>query len=210
MTRALRKTGARTRRFLADALTWRLPQRQNAVVAWSLVGGSIWFLGNLTPGAIEIGTLIAGVYLVLVLAAVCAIDARFGIIPDGLNLALATGGMADYTLEHGGELYAGILEAAAVFLAVAAFRSAFRALRGYDGLGFGDVKFLAAASLWIGFTALPGAILISVGSALAAILLLNAPRYAIGGRDAIPFGPHLAAGVWLTWITGQVWTSGIT
>ena len=52
MTRALRKTGARIRRFFGDALAWRAPDRQYGVVAWGLIAGAIWFAAGLagTPG----------------------------------------------------------------------------------------------------------------------------------------------------------------
>lgn len=204
MILALRKTTGRTGRFLRRALAWRAPDRAHAVVAWGLVGGAVWLAAGLPGDPVWPTAAVAGIYLVTVLAAISAIDARFGIIPDSLVVTLAAGGLAEYVLAHGPRPFAGILEAAAVFLAAAAFRAAFRMLRGYDGLGFGDVKFVAAASLWIGFAALPGAILIAVVSALVAILLLKADRHEIGGKDAIPFGPHLAIGVWLTWAIGPI------
>ena len=47
MTRALRKTGARIRRFFGDALAWRAPDRQYGVVAWGLIAGAIWFAAGL-------------------------------------------------------------------------------------------------------------------------------------------------------------------
>jgi leader peptidase (prepilin peptidase)/N-methyltransferase len=205
---ALRKTARRIGRFLADGLTFRRARRQDAVVAWSLVGGSIWLVASLVFGTIEPAVLCSGLYLLVVLLAVCAIDARFGIIPDSFNLALVAGGVAEYALAHDAAVHIGVFEAAAVFVAVAAFRSAFRWLRGYDGFGFGDVKFVSAASLWIGFEALPGAVLIAVGSALVAILLSGTERYEVGGRPAIPFGPHLATGVWLTWNFDKLWGFG--
>lgn len=205
MNCALPKLARRIGRFLADGLTFRRARRHDALVAWSLVGGSIWLVASLVSGAVEPEVLYSGLYLLVVLMAVCAIDARFGIIPDGFNLALAAGGVAEYAFAHGAAVYIGVFEAAAVFVAVAAFRSTFRWLRGYDGFGFGDVKFVSAASLWIGFAALPGAVLIAVGSALAAILLSGGERYEVGGRPAIPFGPHLAAGIWLTWNFDKLW-----
>lgn len=208
MNCALPKTARRVGRFLADGLTFRRARRHDAFAAWSLVGGSIWLVAGLVSGTIEPEVLCFGLYLLAVLMAVCAIDARFGIIPDSLNLALAAGGVAEYVSAQGAAVYMGVFEAAAIFVVVAAVRSTFRLLRGYDGFGFGDVKFVSAASLWIGFSALPGAVLIAVGSAFAAILLSGAERYEVGGRPAIPFGPHLAVGIWLTWNFDKLWGFG--
>lgn len=208
MNCALRKTARRIGQYLAGGLTFRRARRHDAVVVWSLVGGSIWLVAGLVFGTVEPEVLCSGLYLLAVLMAICAIDARFGIIPDSLNLALAIGGIAEYAFAHGAAVYIGVFEAAAVFVAVAAFRTAFRWLRGYDGFGFGDVKFVGAASLWIGFAALPGAVLIAVGSALASILLAGSERYEVDGRPAIPFGPHLATGIWLTWNFDKLWGFG--
>lgn len=208
MIRIFRKTWLRTCRFLTEALSWRPNQKQNGLVAWSLVGGFVWLAVDAFRGGIQVEVIGLSACLFAVLAVICAIDAVFGIIPDGANFLLAGGGIAHAALGDKAGLFVGICEAGAVFVVVAAFRGAFRMLRGYDGLGFGDVKFIAAASLWIGYAALPTAILISVASALLAILLFNADRYEIGGRQAIPFGPHLAVGVWLTWAFGQTASFG--
>lgn len=204
MIRKLLKTGTRTSRFLAGSLAWRAGERPNGLLAWALVGGLIWFVANLGWDTAWAETFTMGLYLFVVLAAICAIDARFGIIPDSLNLALAAGGLVEYGFVHGPRLYEGILEAVAVLIAGTALRMAYRAMRGYDGFGFGDVKFIAAATLWTGPAGLPGVLLIAVVSALAAILILKAERYEIDGKHAIPFGPHLAVGVWLTWAIGPL------
>ncbi|CUT11496.1 General secretion pathway protein O [Bradyrhizobium sp.] len=93
-----------------------------------------------------------------------------------------------------------LAEVVFVLIAIVAFRSIYRWVRGYDGFGFGDVKFLAAATLWIGFGSLPALLLIAVVSALASAFLLRSARYEVEGRHAIPFGPHLAIGLWLAWV----------
>ena len=53
------------------------------------MAGAIWIAIGLPrdPGWPEVA--VAGFYLVTVLAVICAIDARFGIIPDSLVAALA-------------------------------------------------------------------------------------------------------------------------
>jgi leader peptidase (prepilin peptidase)/N-methyltransferase len=89
------------------------------------------------------------------------------------------------------------------------FRSLYRALRGHDGLGQGDVKFAAAAVLWLGLEGLPGLLLAAVVSALASLLILRAQGYVLHGQLAISFGPHLALGLWLIWVFGPLQLGGL-
>jgi HAE1 family hydrophobic/amphiphilic exporter-1 len=77
-------------------------------------------------------------------------------------LALAAGGALSAWLWGAGELWWRGLEAALIFAAVSLFRVLYRRLRGHDGLGFGDVKFVAAGTLWIGADGIPGLLLIAV------------------------------------------------
>jgi len=137
------------------------------------------------------------------LAAVCAIDARYGIIPDSLVLALAVGGVLHAWLWGLGDLWWRGLEAAVVFAAVSLFRAVYRWLRGQDGLGFGDVKFLAAGTLWVGGEGIPVVLLIAVVSALVSLLILRAQGHELHGKQAISFGPHLAIGLWWVWVLGS-------
>lgn len=200
MIRRLRKTAGRTLRYLAQALSWREPYVDQAIVAWSLLAGLCWLAVDGPAADHWIRTGLLGLYLVAILAAVCAIDARFGIIPDALVAALAAGGLAAVLLEDPANAPQRMLEAAIAGAALGVFRFCYRWLRGYDGMGFGDVKFLAAGTLWVGLTAVPLVVLIAVASALASIVLLKLQRQQVGGTSAIAFGPHLAVGLWLAWI----------
>jgi leader peptidase (prepilin peptidase)/N-methyltransferase len=199
MMYALRKTGDRTGRFLGEALAGRVTGRPYVLVAWGLIAGAIWFASSLAGDPDWELPAIAACYLGVLLAAVCAIDARYGIIPDSLVLALAAGGALQAALS--GLWWRG-LEAALVFAAVALFRAFYRWLRGYDGLGFGDVKFLAAATLWVGAEGVPGLLFIAVVSAVISLLILRAQGHELHGKQAISFGPHLAIGLWWLWILG--------
>jgi hypothetical protein len=96
------------------------------------------------------------------------------------------------------------IEAIVAFGAVSLFRAAYRWVRGYDGLGFGDVKFVGAGVLWIGIEGLPGLFLVAVLSALASLVILRAEGHELDGKQAISFGPHLAIGLWLTWVAGPL------
>jgi leader peptidase (prepilin peptidase)/N-methyltransferase len=203
MIRALRKTCDRTGRFLGEALAWRPHERPYVAVAWGLIAGAGWLAVGLAsdPGWVPLA--FAGCYLVVVLAAVCAIDGRYGIIPDSIVLALAAGGVLQTYLWAPADLWWRGFEAILVFAAAALFRAAYRWLRGFDGLGFGDVKFVAAGTLWIGAEGVPGVLLIAVASALISLLILKSEGHDLDGKQAISFGPHLAVGLWLVWVWGQ-------
>ena len=139
-----------------------------------------------------------------VLAAICAIDARYGIIPDSLVAALAVGGLLQTYLGGQAELLERGLEGIAVLGAAALFRASYRWIRGFDGLGFGDVKFVTAAALWIGIQGLPILLLMAVLSAVVSLLIMRAEGHDLHGQQAISFGPHLAVGLWLTWVAGPL------
>jgi leader peptidase (prepilin peptidase)/N-methyltransferase len=204
MIYALRKTRARTARFMSDAMTWQRPDRQYALVAWCLVAGAIYLAASLAGDTTWAGSALAGLYLMAVLAPVCAIDARYGIIPNSLVVALAIGGLLQSYLADQTDPTARALDAMLVFAAGCVFRATYRYVRGYDGLGFGDVKFATAAVLWVGIAGVPGLLLIAVVSALGSLLILRAHGHGLSGKQAISFGPHLAIGLWLTWILGPL------
>jgi len=202
MIRALRRTGGRTALFLATA--WRAPDRQHALVVWCLIAGAVWLMASLAGDPVWPGLTVAGLYLLAVLAAVCAIDARYGIIPNSLVAGLAIGGLLQAFLPGQGEFLQRGFEAVMFFAAASLFRAAYRWLRGHDGLGFGDVKFATAGVLWIGIEGVPELLLVAVFSALASLVILRAEGCELKGNQAISFGPHLAIGLWLTWIFGPL------
>ncbi len=204
MILVLRKTTGRTGRFLGRALAFRAPDRAHAVVAWGLVAGAVWLAAILPADPVWPEAALAGLYLVTVLAAVCAIDARYGIIPDSLVAALAGGGIIQtYLAAQAGLLERG-LETAVVFVAAALLRACYRWIRGFDGLGFGDVKFVTAAALWIGIQGVPVLLLTAVLSALVCLIIMRAEGHELDGQQAISFGPHLAVGLWLAWLAGPL------
>jgi leader peptidase (prepilin peptidase)/N-methyltransferase len=205
MIRALHKTSGRTSRFLGHALAWRAPDRQHAVVAWCLIAGAVWLVASLAGAPVWPELALTGLYLMAVLAAVCAIDARYGIIPDSLVVGLAVGGLFQTFLLPGQTepLQRGF-EAMLVLAAASLFRAAYRWVRGHNGLGYGDVKFTAAAVLWVGVEGVPGLLLIAVLSALVSVVILKVEGYDLNGKQAISFGPHLAVGLWVTWIVGPL------
>jgi leader peptidase (prepilin peptidase)/N-methyltransferase len=82
-------------------------------------------------------------------------------------------------------------------------RRLYFALRKTQGLGLGDVKFLAAAGPWIGITGLPSLLLVATLTALAAAGSLQLAGRDMTRRTSLPFGPFLAIGLLLTVILQQ-------
>jgi leader peptidase (prepilin peptidase)/N-methyltransferase len=95
-------------------------------------------------------------------------------------------------------------EGAAIGLVFWLLRRLYFALRKTQGLGLGDVKFLAAAGPWIGITGLPSLLLVATLTALAAAGSLQLAGRDMTRRTSLPFGPFLAIGLLLTVILQQV------
>lgn len=136
--------------------------------------------------------------LAVLLCAVAIVDARTLRIPDGLNAALlACGFIATWAL--GLDWISRVAGAGAGYLSLAGIAWAFRRLRGKEGLGLGDAKLMGAAGAWIGWQGLPFALLFaaSVGLAFVAARAVLARGQEAGAY--LPFGPFLAAGVFLVW-----------
>jgi len=135
---------------------------------------------------------------------IAVIDGEHFRLPDRLTLPLlATGGLAAMVLDQTAPLDA-LIGAAAGFAGLWLLALAYRGLRGRDGLGDGDPILLAAGGAWVGWIGLPSVLL----WASAAGLSLVAARLLVGKRvsatDRMPFGPCLAAGIWLTWMLGPL------
>lgn len=122
------------------------------------------------------------------------IDIRSLIIPDTANLAIFGSGLTASvflsTVDPTSAFLASVLGGASVLAIYLAFRS----YRGYDGLGLGDVKFIAAASTWIGVEGLPLALLISSMSALIFVAVQMMFGFTFDRGRPIPFGPFLGMG----------------
>ena len=77
----------------------------------------------------------------------------------------------------------------------------YRALRGRDGLGLGDVKLAAVAGAWLGLPALFAAIELATLAAIGAYLLNAAiKRQPLKSTAFLPFGSFLAPAIWLGWL----------
>jgi leader peptidase (prepilin peptidase) / N-methyltransferase len=142
--------------------------------------------------------------LSLLCGAIALIDIRRGIIPNGLNLSIAGLGLLKTVIAGGAG--AGIeagCTAAAVGSIFWLLRRLYVALRKTQGLGLGDVKFLAAAALWIGIQGIPTLLLLATLTALTAAGSMQLAGRGVTRQTSLPFGPFLASGLLLTTILQQ-------
>lgn len=72
-----------------------------------------------------------------------------------------------------------------------------------DVLGLGDVKFISAATLWIGPLGLGSMLLIASLSGIL-FVLVRALIWDISIKERIAFGPFLGFGLFVTWLYGPV------
>ena len=88
-----------------------------------------------------------------------------------------------------------------VALPMLGLMAGYRALRGRDGLGLGDVKLAAVAGVWLGLPMLFAAIELAALAAIGAYLLNAAiKRRPLKSTAFLPFGTFLAPAIWLGWL----------
>ena len=171
-----------------------------AIALWSLF---------VLPGWIAF----AGCLLGWSLMTLAIIDVDHRLLPDEITLPLAAAGLVVFLIIDPASLPAHGLGALAGFLLVLGLRLVFNRLMGREAVGLGDAKLLAAAGAWVSWEGLPSVILLGAGGALivhVAMAALSRARPEIGqpARE-IPFGPYIAAGLWLVWLYGPLDIAGL-
>ena len=131
------------------------------------------------------------------LLSAAVIDQRTMLLPDSLTTIALLLGLAVAAAAGPNALLNALTGAAVGFAAFALIGEAFRRLRGRDGIGLGDAKFLAAAGAWVGWQSLPSLVLIAACTAIVLILLTRVGQ-SDGLNRRLPFGPHLALASWVT------------
>lgn len=156
---------------------------------------------SFTPSAATLGaTAVLGFVLVLL----SAIDIHEYRLPDLLTLPLTALGIVLVPLLGWDDTWARILAAAVGFLSFWLVSVIFRRVRGYDGLGLGDAKLLAAAGAWVGIEGLASVVLLACLAALAFAGAAHLLGRGIGRETRIPFGPFLGLATWLVWLYGAL------
>ena len=154
-------------------------------------------------------------YLLFAALAITIVDFRNFIIPDGLSLpAIALGVVASF-ISVDVDLRSTAITSSLIGAAVGGcsfylIRLSYRRLRGFEGLGMGDVKLAAAAGAWAGIEGLPLVLFMATAAAVSAVVV----KHVIGGKEGItrttpvPFGSFLAPSLWLVWWYQQLIVAG--
>jgi leader peptidase (prepilin peptidase) / N-methyltransferase len=153
-----------------------------------------------------VGACLAGLML-----AIAVIDHRRMIIPDELSALAFIAGLIATGAEGGAPPLIAILQAlvrsALMFALFFAFRAGFRALRGMEGMGLGDVKLAAVAGVWLDWAGLPVVVEIAALSALAAALCARLRGDGFDPKARLPFGTFFAPAIWICWLLAA-WRGG--
>jgi leader peptidase (prepilin peptidase) / N-methyltransferase len=136
------------------------------------IGGGDWRVPTIALGAIAVGL---GAVVALITT-----DLRQQILPTSLNALLGLAGLIFHWSNGWAFLLLGL-------------RQLYLALRHIEALGLGDVKFMAAAGLWVGAANVPLLLAIAALGTLLTILALY--PFAAQGESLrsrpFPFGPGL-------------------
>lgn len=145
----------------------------------------------------------AGCILAWWLIAIAAIDAWHLEIPDWLSLPLLLLGLLVALWQGAWPAFDSAIGAACGFAAFTVIAWVYRRVRGRVGLGEGDARLLAAAGAWVGWQGLASVVLYGAVAALAYALAAGAVRSSMRPETAVPFGPFLGLGLWITWISAN-------
>ena len=138
---------------------------------------------------------LTGLVLTAFLIALTFIDADTQYLPDQLTLPLIwLGLLANYA---GGlvSLQQAVLGAVCGYMSLWLLNFMHKLWRGFDGMGAGDFKLLAALGAWLGAAVLPVIVFVAALVGVVAAVVLKAAK-----SQPIAFGPCLAIAGWLVWI----------
>ncbi|WP_414450401.1 A24 family peptidase [Burkholderia sp. 22PA0099] len=135
------------------------------------------------------------------LLAMSLIDMKTGYLPDSMTLPLLWAGLIVNLSGNFVDLREAVIGAIAGYLFLWCVFWLFKLLRGIEGIGYGDLKLLAALGAWLGWVALPQVLLIAALSG-AAVGLVAMWRGRMRYEEPLPFGPFLALGGIVTLLHG--------
>lgn len=143
-------------------------------------------------------TFLSGIVLIAALIQLARIDWMTQRLPNLITLPLLAAGLV-WAFGTAEDFYLHLLGAALGYGVFWAVEVTYRLIRKRDGLGRGDAKLLAVGGAWCGAWALPVIVLIASLTALAYVLPKGKTH-----QTRVAFGPFLAVGIAVVWLSQQV------
>ena len=196
---------------------WAIPVRYPLV---ELLTAGLWLTAipavglGAPPGQATTAQLInltGGLVLVSLLMALTLIDLDHLWLPEPLCRAGVVSGwitvtwMAASSAPFGADqLLAHLLAASAGLLILEGISNLAERALGQPALGLGDAKLAAMGGAWLGPLGLAASMMLAVlgGAVIGSVARLSGR---LGPREPFPFGPFIAAGIWLVWLKGAPW-----
>jgi leader peptidase (prepilin peptidase) / N-methyltransferase len=142
-------------------------------------------------------TTIASLVLMFFLIALSWIDYKTHRLPNKLTFPLMLIGLLNgYITNKAIDSFIGLTLGYLIFFSLETF---YKVIKNKDAIGRGDAKLLAVGGAWCGWVGLPYIILIASSSGLISVLFFK--KYLLKLNGHIPFGPFLALGITIIWIT---------
>ncbi len=138
------------------------------------------------------------------LVATALFDAIYLIVPDRQLIVMLACGAPFLARLDAPDIAAHVAAAAGAWVFLRAFAFAYERWRGRPGLGAGDAKLFGVAGLWLGPAGLPSCLIAAVVSALISVAIERNAGAPSVEEHVLPFGPHLALGLWLVFILGPL------
>jgi leader peptidase (prepilin peptidase) / N-methyltransferase len=170
-------------------------------VWWLFIASFAFFI---VKGPHDALTLAAFLALFASLVATSLFDAVYLIVPDRQIAVMLASAAAYLTRFDGAEILAHVAAAGAAWGLLALVSFVYERRTGRGGLGAGDAKLFAAAGLWLGPGGLPSCLLAAVVSALVSAAIERGAGAPPAHEHVLPFGPHLALGLWLILVFGPI------
>ena len=147
---------------------------------------------------------LGGVIFTAFLIALTFIDADTQYLPDQLTLLLVWLGLIYNFNGSFVSLQQAVFGAIAGYMSLWLLNFAHKKLRGFDGMGGGDFKLLAALGAWLGASVLPIVVFAAALVGIVAALVMKAAK-----SQPIAFGPCLAIAGWLVFVANDKVKAGL-
>ena len=131
-------------------------------------------------------------------------DVRYFVIPDKATSLLLVCGALVVLLIDANDLPVRTGAAIGAYGSLKIIASIYEWVRKEAGLGQGDAKLFGVTGLWLGLPGLATCLMLAIVSALVSAAIMRHAGALENARQPIPFGPHLALGIWLVWTFGPL------